>query len=219
MYFMNLAIRYLDKCSVIQRKGDKMKSDEMKLKKYEILVKDIDTYLGRTGLSGEMRTEIIKNVEGEDESITVPISPLEFLLDKPKDNKWLEGIFDNTFLKRGVGMMSIDTCINLIDIEKDDVMKFLERIRKCNSCTNTSFNNPKYCNVPYHLLFWLIFSMSVDNENYNNNLSVVSDVAYILNFDEEMVKDWIAAVKGVLEGKKLQQINYKTDAAKKFFVR
>ena len=41
----------------------------------------------------------------------------------------------------------------------------------------------------------------------------------LLNFDEEMVKDWIAAVKGVLEGKKLQQINYKTDAAKKFFVR
>ena len=96
---MNLAIRYLDKCSAIQRKGDKMKSDEMKMKKYEILVKDIDTYLGRTGLSRDT------------------ISPLEFLLDKPKDNKWLEGIFDNTFLNRGVGVLCAETCIDLFDIE------------------------------------------------------------------------------------------------------
>ena len=62
-------------------------------------------------------------------------------------------------------------------------------------------------------------TMSVDNENYNNNLSVVSDVAFILDFDEDMLKDWITAVKGVLSGKKLPELDYKTKAGKEFFVR
>ena len=30
-------------------------------------------------------------------------------------------------------------------------------------------------------------SFSVDNENYNNNLSVVSDVAFVLDFNEDMM--------------------------------
>ena len=61
--------------------------------------------------------------------------------------------------------------------------------------------------------------MSVDNENYNNNLSVVSDVAYILDFNEEKLSDWITAVKGVLSGKKLWELDYKTEEGKDFFIR
>lgn len=81
------------------------------------------------------------------------------------------------------------------------------------------YNNCKHCNVPNHLLFWLIFIVSVDNENYNENLSIVSDTAYLLGFDEAKLADWITAVKGVLEGKKLNEMKYQTEEAQSFFVR
>ena len=102
---------------------------------------------------------------------------------------------------------------------KQDVNLFIEEIRKCNKCRSlTGKINPR-CSVPKHLMFWLIFIVSVDNENYNENLSIVSDVAYLLGFDKERLADWVVAVKGVLEGKKLNEIEYKTEAAKEFFIR
>ena len=109
-------------------------------------------------------------------------------------------------------------CFNLSNYVKQDVNLFIEEIRKCNKCRDFDKINPR-CSVPKHLMFWLIFIVSVDNENYNENLSIVSDVAYLLGFDEERLADWVAAVKGVLEGKKLNEIEYKTKAAKEFFIR
>lgn len=192
-----------------------MKSEEMKRKKFEILVKDIDEYLGRTGVSDSYR------VIGDMEENYELISPLEFFIEKNEKNHWLTTIFNNTFIKRGVAFNYVETgtCVELADIEKNNIMELVVRIRKCNECPHTRYNNSAHCNIAYHLLFWLIFAISVDNENYNNNLSVVSDVAYVLNFDEAMLKDWITAVKGVLSGNKLSELEYKTKVGKAFFVR
>lgn len=190
-----------------------MKSDDMKIKKFEMLIRDIDEYLGGTGVYGAR--EVSRMTEEGGEIIEyVPISPLEFLIDNDGKSEYLNLIYKNSFSKRS-GIFSRTDCINLVKIEKQDITKFIECIRKCNGCANTLYK----CNVPNHLLFWLIFIVSVDNDNYNENLSIVSDTAYLLGFDEKKLQDWIVAVKGVLEGKKLKELKYQTKEAKTFFIR
>lgn len=197
-----------------------MKSDEMKMKKFEMLVRDIDEYLGRTGISGYKNVSTVSE-DGEETVYQEPISPLEFIIDNDKKNEYLNIIYRNTFKKRGVGIIGSDKCyeLQLDKIEKQNITKLIEGIRKCNECTNTRYNNVKQCNVPNHLLFWLIFIVCVDNDNYNENLNVVSDTAYLLGFDEKKLGDWITAVKGVLSGKKLSEIKYQTEDANAFFIR
>lgn len=184
-----------------------MKSEEMKRKKFEMLVRDIDEYLGATGVPYWRR-------EGEG----AVISPVEFFIERNEENHWLATIFNNTFIKRF--RIKFEDCEILQGINEKNIIQLVACIRKCNECVcDWGGHNHAHCNIAYHLLFWLIFAMSVDDENYNNNLSVVSDVAFVLDFNEDMMKDWITAVKGVLSGKKLSELNYKTEAGKGFFVR
>ena len=190
-----------------------MKSDDMKIKKFEMLIRDIDEYLGGTGICG--KREVSRMTEEGDEIIEyVPISPLEFLIDNDGKSEYLNLIYKNSFSKR-YGSVRCSNCIDLAKIEKQDITKFIVCIRKCNGCVFGS----RRTNVPNHLLFWLIFIVSVDNDNYNENLSIVSDTAYLLGFDEKKLQDWIVAVKGVLEGKKLKELKYQTEEAKTFFIR
>lgn len=212
-----------------------MKSAEMKLKKFEMLIRDIDEYLGKSGIFKDVYIEKDENTSGnnsqknEDKRKFSPVnfyedinedkilfSPIELFIESNTKSEYLNIILKNSF--------RTSCCCGKCDFQlsnyvKQDVNLFIEEIRKCNKCYNLlgTFNNK--CSVPNHLMFWLIFIVSVDNENYNENLSIVSDVAYLLGFDEERLADWVVAVKGVLEGKKLNEIEYKTEAAKEFFIR
>mgnify|MGYP004638636861 CR=1 FL=1 len=187
-----------------------MKSDDMKMKKFEMLIRDIDEYLGGTGIYGKRKVSRMTE-EGDEITEYVPISPLEFLIDNDGKSEYLNLIYKNSFSKR-YGR----NCIDLAEIEKQDITTFIARIRKCNGCF---YDASRRTSVPNHLLFWLIFIVSVDNDNYNENLSIVSDTAYLLGFDEKKLQDWIVAVKGVLEGKKLKELKYQTEEAKTFFIR
>ena len=198
-----------------------MKSDEMKMKKFEMLVRDIDDYLGRTGIYGYKCVSTVSE-DGEETFYEEPISPLEFIIDNDEKNEYLNIIYRNTFKNRGVGKRGSYSCHQLENIEKQNITKFIESIRKCNGCKDTNvtlYYDLKKCNVPNHLLFWLIFIVCVDNDNYNENLNIVSDTAYLLGFDEKKLGDWITAVKGVLSGKKLNEIKYQTEDANAFFIR
>ena len=176
-----------------------MKSEEMKMKKFEMLICDIERYFGDTGYGGW------KHVNNEVEKM----SPFEFLLDNDGENEYVNLIYKNTFKFQGA-------CCAIDCTDEQSIIEFIEKIRFCNRCTN--WRNQR-CNVAKRLMFWLILIVSVDNKNYNENLSIVSDAAYLLGFDEKKMADWIAAVKGVLEGKKLNEVNYQTEEAKAFFIR
>lgn len=194
-----------------------MKSTEMKLKKFEMLIRDIDEYLGDSGIVRDVCIEKDENTSGNNSQKNnedkIKFSPIELFIESNTKSEYLNIILKNSFRNLiGIG------CFNLSNYVKQDVNLFIEEIRKCNKCRGFDKINP-CCSVPKHLMFWLIFIVSVDNENYNENLSIVSDVAYLLGFDEERLADWVVAVKGVLEGKKLNEIEYKTEAAKEFFIR
>lgn len=192
-----------------------MKSTEMKLKKFEMLIRDIDEYLGMTGIIKDVCIEKDENTSGNNSQKNnedkIMFSPIELFIESNTKSEYLNIILKNSFRKScycNIGGFLLSYHV------KQDVNLFIEKTRKCNKCSW----GPR-CSVPNHLMFWLIFIVSVDNENYNENLSIVSDVAYLLGFDEEKLADWVVAVKGVLEGKKLNEMEYKTEAAKKFFIR
>lgn len=199
-----------------------MKSAEMKLKKFEMLIRDIDVYLGKTGIVKDVYIENDENTSGnnstKDNEDKIKFSPIELFIESKMKSEYL-----NIILKNSFGDSLANYCkeggFYLSNYVEGDVNLFIEKIRKCNKCRNGYMTNVETCSVPRHLMFWLIFIVSVDNKNYNENLSIVSDVAYLLGFDEEKLADWVVAVKGVLEGKKLNEMEYKTEAAKKFFIR
>lgn len=191
-----------------------MKSAEMKLKKFEMLIRDIDEYLGSTGIVKDVYIEKDENTSGNNSQKNEDkrkFSPIELFIESNTKSEYLNIILKNSF-RTSCGCYGYDFALS--KYVKQDVNLFIEKIRECNKC----YHEYK-CSVPMHLMFWLIFIVSVDNENYNENLSIVSDVAYLLGFDEERLADWVVAVKGVLEGKKLNEMEYKTESAKSFFIR
>lgn len=79
----------------------------------------------------------------------------------------------------------------------------------------------KNFNEFYRLIFWLLFSASVDDEIYNNELSNIVDLAYCLGFDEALMRDWCKVVAYVVGGAQLDEkspLQLETDAGNIFFL-
>jgi hypothetical protein len=71
------------------------------------------------------------------------------------------------------------------------------------------------------LLFWSLFLCAVSEAFYDNELNLVSDLAAALEFTPDDVKDWITAVKFVLDGNELSEecdLPVHGDKAQKFFL-
>ena len=61
---------------------------------------------------------------------------------------------------------------------------------------------------------------AIDDEFYNNEINMISDLAYLLGYTEAMMNDWIKAVKYLLDGNMLScdmLLEFKTTEANKFF--
>ena len=70
------------------------------------------------------------------------------------------------------------------------------------------------------LIFWSLVLAAIDEEFYENELNIIADLACMLEFNEDMVADWIKAVKYLLDGNMFNEnrdIDFKTDEAKLFF--
>ena len=185
-----------------------MKSEDMKMEKFKIWVRDIDNYLGASRLCSNA-SRIVDGVEYGDGN------PLLYLLDEEDKGLWFDSILNNSFCDHGFSwcLKGGSNKIWLEEIEKNNIMEFIRQIRICDCSKGEA------CNAASNLMFWLLFAISVDNYNYDNNLNVAADVAYLLDFDEETLGDWITAVKGVLSGKKLYELEYKTEEGKEYFIR
>ena len=178
---------------------NKIKSEDVKIKKFQILIRDVVVYLGGTYM---FLDKII-----------------ECFVDRNPQNIWLESLFNNA-LNFCISFKLLEKCKSEVGlkrrekaIETCDIIEVINIIKIC----NCGFDED--CNAGSHVMFWLIFIISIDKDNYNNNLNVVSDTAFMLGFDEEKLSDWIIAVKGVLAEKKLSELEYQTEEGKKFFIR
>ena len=73
----------------------------------------------------------------------------------------------------------------------------------------------------YAIIFWMLFTTAIDDEIYNNELAGIIDLAYNLDFSEEMIRDWCRAIEYVLDGNHLSEdcdLVCKTVEGKKFFL-
>lgn len=71
-----------------------------------------------------------------------------------------------------------------------------------------------------NLIFWCLVMAAINKEFYKNECNKIADLAYLLGFTEEMISDWLAAVKYWLDGNKfssLMKVNFKTQKANNFF--
>lgn len=67
------------------------------------------------------------------------------------------------------------------------------------------------------LIFFALIFISIDNESYNENINIISDLAYLIGFNTEMINDWIYVVKATLEYEKIDFTLIKSNSGKKFF--
>lgn len=69
-------------------------------------------------------------------------------------------------------------------------------------------------------VFWALLLLSVDDKFYENEKEMISKLAYMLNFNPEMLDDWSMAVKYLLDGNRFNEdisVAFKSKEANKFF--
>lgn len=166
-----------------------MNTEEMKMKKFETIVKKADEILGQT-----------YNMQG---------SPIVLFLGD-SGNDYYKVILQHSFSKRH---WRCDTS----NMEKQiSVDKIINASKYCGRQCKIEDGKGK-CNIKYPLIYWLLMAVAVDEEKYNSSLSIVSDAAYILGYNDDMVEDWTNAVKATLLGEDITKIEYKTTDAKMIF--
>lgn len=76
-------------------------------------------------------------------------------------------------------------------------------------------------NVKGMMMFLALLLLTVDDDFYKNEINMVADLAEAMDFDEQMMNDWITAVKFWLDGNDLKSndIKFKTSEAMSFFKR
>lgn len=70
------------------------------------------------------------------------------------------------------------------------------------------------------IIFLLLLTAAVNDDFYDNEINMISDLAYMLGFTEDMMFDWVAAVKYLLDGNRFSEnipLEFKTPEANLFF--
>lgn len=70
------------------------------------------------------------------------------------------------------------------------------------------------------IIFLLLLTAAVNDDFYDNEINMISDLAYMLDFTEDMMSDWVAAVKYLLDGNRFSEnisLEFKTPEANLFF--
>lgn len=164
-----------------------MTKEEMKLVKFETMIKDLYSTVFRSG----------KEFVDKDRK---KIQPVSILLGRESDNPFIKIINNKT----------ISNCI-CGSKPGFDIMPLISDARECAKCRWAC------CNSAGQLLFISLLCMAIDNDLYNEKLEIVSDAAYLMGFNEQMIEDWITAVKKFLLAEKIGYKEMKTEQAQKFF--
>ena len=66
----------------------------------------------------------------------------------------------------------------------------------------------------------MLLTAAVNDDFYSNEINMVSDLAYMLAFTEDMMSDWVESVKYLLDGNRFSEtmpLEFKTPEANLFF--
>ena len=71
------------------------------------------------------------------------------------------------------------------------------------------------------MIFWMLFIAALDDEIYNNELDSIIDIAYCMDFNEAMIRDWCRAVEYIMQGNRFSDncnLECETEEGKAFFL-
>lgn len=169
---------------------DEVNSNNSKYVKFEIMVDDLAKYLGKYFIHIRI------------------LNPLKIIFDGDEVNTYANKLIEDSMIDNGIDDIND---INIIDeieyIKNTGIMGLKELVKECREKSMLKFS----------IIFWSLFIISVDENLYNKKLSTIADIAYLIGFSEEMLKDWITALKLIFEGKDFKSFSYSTDEAKQFF--
>ena len=176
-----------------------MTSEEMKLVKFETII-----------------TDLWKNFNGFKWEKTSNKSPLKYLLGEKSNNKYAQIILDKSFNKEITQQAYFHYHYNdcYYNWEKCTASELLDA---CKDCNYAICGFKEKCNLSGQLVFFALLFIAIDNDAYNEKINIISDVAYLIGFNAEMMSDWIYAAKTVLDAEKINFNQFKTEEAKKFF--
>lgn len=144
-------------------------------------------------------------------------NPLKYLFGEKSNNIYAQIILDKSFNEEVVSKRAgYGNCI--YRWKNNTSKELLDACRSCNkNCTYGLSSFAGKCNLSSQLIFFALLFIAVDNDSYNEKVNIISDMAYLIEFDAEMMSDWIYVVKKVLDGEKIDFNKFKTEEAKKFF--
>lgn len=169
--------------------SNRVSSREIIDTKFEILVDDLSEWLGKYLLSANGSA----------------LNPLKIIFDKDKVNIYAKKIINDSMITNNIWLGGLGNKIE--SIKNTGSVGIKELVKECREKSNLGFN----------IIFWSLFIIAVDENAYNEKLSDISDIAYMVNFTEEMLEDWITALRLILEGKDFKNYLYSSKEANKFF--
>ena len=164
-----------------------MTKEEMKLVKFETMINDLYRVV----------FDQTKGFRDKNDKI---IQPAIILLGQESDNSFIKIVNKTT-----------GQCARCSSTHDMDVNWLISEARGCAKCRWTC------CNLAGQLIFVSLLCLAIDNDLYNEKLEIVSDTAYLIGFNEEMIEDWIMAVKKFLLAEKIHYEEMKTEQARRFF--
>lgn len=177
--------------------------DEMKALKFKSMIEDVAQKLG---VSAE--TTNVKNIPGSKR-----VTQVSLLLGDKANN-----VFSDIILNRKVSDRDCPMGYTGGIIQYDGgTQESIEELLSSDYCSKTCSRKWSGCSRPGQTIFYALLALAVDNDLYDEKLEIVSDVAYLMGFNEDMMEDWTIAVKRFLLAKKLNSKNMKTEEARLFF--
>lgn len=117
-------------------------------------------------------------------------------------------VMENKLVRRKYTIADLGTLMNEHGSDWPEVIKKApyvdmdkEKLLSESDVINLYKRNPTETKVRcYVIIFWILFTTAIDDEIYNNELAGIIDLAYNLDFSEEMIRDWCRAIEYVLDG-------------------
>lgn len=170
------------------------KIDDIRLVKYEILIEDINSKLGRKSYNPWMQIPDFFRTgeEALDTEGNIENTVLALIYDYEKCNEYAKVIMDKSVLNLPVSRCALrwkenySTYSCLADI-KNRINASKEFVRLCQVAEDKK--------VGYKFIFWALLILTVDKSDADEHLSLICDFASMLRITDDEFEDIIQVVK------------------------
>ena len=206
---------------------------DVKLTKFEIMLKETCNWIYSNPARSSVSSSSISSssISGIIASIAIAspfrreFARLPFYLpisnknkiDTYLENMYFSKVYDICFLnnRSKLGPQGRDLAVRIKEIRENDEILIEDPDPESIGMLNISGYK-----IRGGIVFWALVLAAIDEEFYENEISMIADLAYLLKFNEAMIADWIKAVKYLLDGNMFSEtmdIDFKTKEANLFF--